>query len=94
MTIREASDAFGVALVSEYEPQEDCNYVAPKRGFEGLSFMVIGDRIARVDVESNTYATPSGARVGDTEERIKALSLFDVKAALDEGIASRPPEGW
>ena len=26
--------------------------------------------------------------------RLKALSLFDVKAALDEAIAAAPPEGW
>lgn len=29
----------------------------------------------------------------EADERIRALSLFDVKAALDEAIARRP-EGW
>ena len=29
----------------------------------------------------------------DVEERLGALSLFDVKAALDEAIRNRP-EGW
>ena len=34
-----------------------------------------------------------GATAAEAEERIKALSLYDVKAALDEAIAARP-EGW
>lgn len=28
----------------------------------------------------------------EAEERVKGLSLFDVKAALDQAIAERPPE--
>jgi hypothetical protein len=35
-----------------------------------------------------------GSTPEEAEERLKALSLFDVKAALDEGIAAQPPEGW
>lgn len=35
-----------------------------------------------------------GATPDEAVERLKALSLFDVKAALDEGIAARPAEGW
>ncbi len=35
-----------------------------------------------------------GTTTAEAEERVKALSLFDVKAALDEAIAARPPEGW
>ena len=35
-----------------------------------------------------------GVTPAEAEERIKALSLFDVKAALDEAINARAPEGW
>ena len=35
----------------------------------------------------------AGASVG-AEERIKLLSLYDVKAALDDAIAAAPPEEW
>lgn len=35
-----------------------------------------------------------GATPAEAEERIKALSLFDVKAALDEAIAARPQGEW
>ena len=34
-----------------------------------------------------------GSFPDEAEERVKALSLFDVKAALDEAIAARP-EQW
>lgn len=34
-----------------------------------------------------------GRSVAEAEERLKALSLYDVKAALDEAIA-RQPEAW
>lgn len=33
-----------------------------------------------------------GATPAEAEERVKALSLYDVKAALDEAIAIRPEE--
>ena len=35
-----------------------------------------------------------GSTPEEAETRLKALSLFDVKAALDEGIASRPEGEW
>ncbi len=80
MTVAEASKALGVRLVSEHQPvDENCSYVNPERGFPGLSFMVIDGHIARVDVESKTYTTPSGARVGDTEARIKSLYKDQLK---------------
>lgn len=45
--------------------------------------------IGHVETEFLVYAD---SRAG-AEERIGALSLFDVKAALDEAISARP-EGW
>jgi hypothetical protein len=33
-----------------------------------------------------------GRSVGEAEDRLKALSLYDVKAALDEAIANQPGE--
>lgn len=42
-------------------------------------------------VESGALAT--GRTRAEAEERVKALSLYDVKAALDAAIAARP-EGW
>lgn len=35
-----------------------------------------------------------GSTPEEAETRLKGLSLFDVKAALDEGIAARPEGEW
>jgi hypothetical protein len=35
-----------------------------------------------------------GRTPAEAEERLKALSLYDVKAALDEAVAARSTEGW
>ena len=39
----------------------------------GVSVLVENGRIGRVDVASGTVTTEAGARIGDTEERIKSL---------------------
>jgi hypothetical protein len=75
MTVREASDALGVKLAVQgpLGDGEDCQYATPESGLDGVAFMLIGGRVARVDVDSKTYTTPTGAHVGMTEREIKAL---------------------
>lgn len=76
MTVAEASLATGVSLNSlgQSAPGSSCSYVTPQGGPAGLNFMVIGNRIVRIDVVGNSpIATLSGAKIGDTEARIKAL---------------------
>lgn len=76
MTVAQASKAAGLQLVSEgsYPNGSSCFYVKPKGGPSSVAFMVSENRIARVDVsESSAITTLSGARIGDTESRIKSL---------------------
>jgi hypothetical protein len=80
MTPAEASKALGILLVRE-EEEGDCSYVTPKRGIKGVSFMVIGRRIARVDIFERGYATDRGAKVGDSEARIMGLYRGLVKVS-------------
>jgi hypothetical protein len=80
MTPSEASKELGIPLERE-EEEGDCSYVAPKRSIKGVSFMVIGKRIARVDVFERGYATDRGAQVGDTEARIMRLYRGLVKVS-------------
>jgi hypothetical protein len=48
-----------------------------------------GDRpVGHVETEYLAW----GRSPAEAEERLKALSLYDVKAALDQAIAERPPE--
>ena len=75
MTVAEASLAAGVPLIARGEaaPGSSCRYVAPSEP-EGLSFMLDGDRIVRIDVTSKSRVTSlSGAKIGDTEAQIKSL---------------------
>lgn len=78
MTVAEASQAAGVPLISQGEPApgSNCRYVAPQSEPEGLSFMLNGDRIVRIDVTGESQITSlSAAKIGDTEAKIKSLYL-------------------
>lgn len=73
MTVKEATRAAGTKLVGD-APNNSCYYVKPQGEPQNIGFMVTGGRISRVDVYKNSrVATFSGARIGDTEARIKSL---------------------
>jgi hypothetical protein len=72
MSVNEAEAALGAPLLRP-RSLADCAYVRPSQGPAGLSFMVVQGRIARIDVDSATVATTAGARVGDSEARVRAL---------------------
>jgi hypothetical protein len=75
MTIQEAEASALTRLISDERSElETCWYVKPKGGPRDISFMVIDGRIARVDIYgSSPITTVSGARIGDSENRIKSL---------------------
>ncbi len=73
MTVSKASKALGVPLVRDAGYDGNCYYVSPKRGFKNVAFMMNGQRIARIDIDGKEYATDRGAKVGDTEAKIKRL---------------------
>jgi hypothetical protein len=51
----------------------ECDVVRLSNAPAFLSFMLVGDRFVRVDVFGGTTATSEGARLGDSEERIRSL---------------------
>ena len=51
----------------------DCDYVGFGDMPEGVSFMVEGGTIARLEVRNGRVATEEGARIGDSEDRIRRL---------------------
>jgi len=71
MTVTQASKALGIRLVTT--EQGNCRYFEAKRGFKDIGFMVNDGTIARFDVFERGIATDRGARVGDSEARIKSL---------------------
>ena len=52
---------------------EECDYIKPKTEPKGVMIMVEKGEVARVDVISGAVATAEGAKIGDSEERIKSL---------------------
>ena len=77
-------EPYSVGILSDEEPDA--------RGLFGAALLFVrwsasGDRPVG-HLESGYLAW--GATVAEAEARIRALSLYDVKGALDEAIASRP----
>lgn len=82
MSVAEASAALGAALgVPEGVDATACHYLRWSGSPDGVSVMVEHRRIARVDVRSGTIATEEGARVGDSDERIRRLYAGRVTAS-------------
>jgi len=78
---------YSVGILSDDDPDP--------RGLFGAALLFVrwdraGDRPVG-HVETGYLAW--GATVAEAEARVRALSLYDVKAALDEAIATRP-DAW
>lgn len=77
MTVEEASKVSGQTFVTleGVRPQlgRGCNYIKPENAPEGLTLMVIGRTITRMDITENTILTQAGVKVGDREKKIKSL---------------------
>ena len=71
MTVSKASKALGVRLTST--EQGECRYYETRGKFKDIGFMVNDGTIARFDVFKRGFATDRGAKVGDSEARIKRL---------------------
>jgi hypothetical protein len=79
MSLPAAARVVGDKLVSTQEVSDGCTFVKPQHGPNGISFMVIDGKIARLDVENSFTKTEEGARVGDSEATIKRLSAGRVR---------------
>lgn len=89
MTIAEASKAAGTKLIREsgYETNLSCFYVKPQGEPKDIGFMVTNKRISRVDVWNNkSITTLSGAKIGDTESRIKSLYPRQIQVTPHEYV--------
>jgi hypothetical protein len=85
MSLEQASQASGLtfgSLAEDHPGQQvayddvnpDCYYRKIKGGPAGVLFMLVKHRIARVDVyDDRTVETIAGARIGDSEQRIRQL---------------------
>lgn len=75
MTLEQAQTALGVEFKLYDDYEGGCNYAEPLAGDPERTpgFMVNDGTIARIDISKPEYQTDKGAKVGDSEERIKQL---------------------
>ena len=74
MTRAAAEAVLGGSLAIEGDSAwMDCAYLSSDSLPHGVRVMVESGTVARVEVDSGPIATAEGARIGDAEERIRAL---------------------
>ena len=93
MNLPEAALAANTKLYVSYAGSESCYYVQGEGEIKGVSFMVTkdaaksrqkyitSDTIARIDINTPKITTISGAKIGDTEARIKSLYPGKIKVS-------------
>ena len=73
MSVKTANTLLGEGLAVPAKLQQ-CDYVRPKATPKYLAFMVEKNEITRIEVQGGSdISTVDGARIGDSEERIKTL---------------------
>jgi hypothetical protein len=76
-------EAVSMGLLNENPTmKKECDFVFPAVGAgipDGVSVMVVRGKIARIDVDTGSVTTEDGAKIGDTEERIKSIYDGDVQ---------------
>jgi len=73
MTVAEAKAAVPGFSVPASRDSTACTYGKANSLPAGVFVMVEGGKVVRVEVRKGDVATSAGARIGDTEERIKTL---------------------
>lgn len=81
LTVTQAAKAAGTKLVGD-PPNKYCYYVKPQAEPKDIGFMVTEGRISRVDVwRKSKITTVKGAKIGDSEARIKSLYPGQIKVS-------------
>jgi hypothetical protein len=70
-------EAVNMGLLNERpDMKAECDFVFPAVGAGipfGVNVMVVKRRIARIDVDTGLVTTEDGAKIGDTEDRLKSI---------------------
>jgi hypothetical protein len=76
-------DAVSEGLLNENPNMNtNCDFVFPAVGAgipDGVSVMVVKGKVARIDVDTGAVTTDDGAKIGDSEDRIKNIYGDDVQ---------------
>ena len=78
-------DAVSMGLLNENpNMNSQCDFVFPAVGAgipDGVSVMVVKGKVARIDVDTGAVTTDDGAKIGDTEDRLKTIYGDDLQVA-------------
>src|SRR5438270_9613389 len=76
-------DAVSMGLLNENPNMNSrCDFVFPAVGAgipDGVSVMVVKGKVARIDVDTGAVTTDDGAKIGDSEDRLKTIYGEDLK---------------
>lgn len=86
MTKGEAERVAGTRIDYAGAGLGNCRYAAPRNRAIRASFMLIGNRVARVDVSRRGIRTPSGVRVGDSEASVRRLFASQLRVSRHEYV--------
>ena len=71
------TEAVNMGLLNERpDLKSACDFVFPAVGAgipDGVGVMVVKGKVARIDVDTGTVTTEEGAKIGDTEDRVKTI---------------------
>ena len=81
MTVAQANAAIGGGFAAPKGGTSGCTYAVLTKAPRGLWVMLETGRVTRIEVRSGSIPTSAGAKIGDSESRIKSLY---------PGVASTP----
>ena len=73
MTVAQVNAAIGGGFAAPKGGASGCTYAVLTKAPRGLWVMLENGKVARVEVRSGSIPTSTGARIGDSESRIKTL---------------------
>lgn len=74
MTVEQAAMAYGSPLESVVaigDDERSCYYALPRGAVEPVSFMIVDERVARVDIDRPGPVTAAGVGVGSLESEVQ-----------------------
>jgi hypothetical protein len=78
-------EAVNMGLLNERpDIKQACDFVFPAVGAGipfGVNVMVVKGKVARIDVDTGTVTTEDGAKIGDSEDKIKSIYGDELKVS-------------
>jgi hypothetical protein len=77
------AEAVNMGLLNENpNMKKECDFVYPAVGAgvpDNIGVMIVKGKVARIDVDTGSVTTEDGAKIGDTEDKIKSIYNGDLQ---------------